>query len=121
MSKMDQADAGAPALSEKVTLPSEQEAFLLRDFESYLSRGTEFVGAYRAGLSSAMGICDLLADECGSRTKATRRAYEALKVAADRIEHFRRMCSAELNFSNEPERDAVSLNQSLHNTQSKEG
>ncbi|ADJ21948.1 hypothetical protein Hden_1541 [Hyphomicrobium denitrificans ATCC 51888] len=104
-----QADASAPALSEKVTLPSEQEALLLRDFESYRSRGTEFVGAYRAGLSSAMGICDLLADECGSRTKATRRAFEALKVAADRIEHFRRMCSAELNFSNDAERDGVSL------------
>lgn len=104
-----QAGASAPALSEKFTLPSEQEAFLLRDFASYLALGPEFVGAYRAGLSSAMGICDLLADEFGSRNKGARRASAALSLAADRIDLFLSKCTAKLNFSNEAERDAVSL------------
>jgi len=104
-----QADAGAPALSEKVTLPSEQEAFLLRDFASYLALGPEFVSAYRGGLSSAMGICDLLANEFGSRNKGARRASDALNLAADRIELFRSKCTAKLNFSNDAERDPVSL------------
>ena len=105
-----QADSERSGSTEKVTLPSSQEAFLLRDFESYLSRGKEFVGAYRAGLSSAMGICDLLADELGvRRTKAARSAFDALKLAADRIEALRSKCTAELNLSNEAGSDGVSL------------
>lgn len=108
--KMVQADAGAPALSEKVTVRSEW-----LPIEIAPADGTEIL-AYMPGF--ALGQMVLYWQDGYWREKANSMG---LKYPPTHWMPLPSPPGAELNFSNDAERDGVSLNQSLHHTQSKEG
>jgi len=183
-SEMDQADASAPALSEKVTRPAVPQSFstlleicreasflldrladlefsdmddLVRDYDGHvepsISRLRKMLAddapaktfAAYTGKLYAAAVHDLEASDAdgvaidGTDIRSFRKGYEegcadmASNVSAVLGENFRplfwksydearaALIDGELTISNEPERDGVSLNQSLHHTQSKEG
>ena len=104
--KMDQADAGAGASSEKVIEADERRPYVYTAHE-IRSRLT----GIRTTVAFVLKNTELedYDDEMANDLRLAVKFLEQLTVGA------------ELNISNDAERDGVSLNQSLHHTQSKEG
>lgn len=137
--KMVQADASAPALSEKVNGagemrrwpdyiydPDDWEYTCNWDDVTYLTEDADiFIGDIREFATLTEGpriyatLVPLSFDENGDADETEIQWFwtrEEAQAATNR-----QPACAELNFSNDAERDGVSLNQSLHHTQSKEG
>lgn len=89
---MVQADNVPAESSEKVIGAAKhlQDEFLMRDFESYRLRNE--AAAYRAGLSSAAGICDRVASEMNIKNRIGREVRAALLRCGDEISDFRERC-----------------------------
>jgi len=140
-SEMDQADASAPALSEKVNVRSEWLPIesaphgpnLILAFRNDAGKWRRVIGWHAKQFEIEVDAEELHSGleegPAGEAIYAKPGWYEYLdadEAPCNRIwpTHWMPLPSppgAELNFSNEPERDGVSLNQSLHHTQSKEG
>lgn len=115
---MDQADAGAPALSEKVNARSEW-----LPIESAPRDGTWFLGWNPTGIiEDQVQVYSWHNPGLGDPPWWINAADS--NDGDDQPTHWMPLPSppgAELNFSNDAGSDGVSLNQSLHHTQSKEG
>lgn len=117
-SEMDQAEAGAPALSEKVNTAAEW-----LPISSAPKDGTavELLCAGGHVAKARWGTWNYISS-ADTWWCAVDAGWTLTRLYAPTL--WRPLPSppgAELTFSNEPERDPVSLNQSLHHTQSKEG
>lgn len=86
---MDQAKATGEHSAEK----SRELEYFMRDFKGYYDAG--MAAAYRAGLSTAAGICDRIAHDHSDRTKASRELKEMATRCGDEIWAFRQKCTVD--------------------------
>jgi len=113
-SEMVQADAGAHALSEKVNGAGEMRP------DVFCCISSDAIYEVRRLLNAQnVPAAAFIEDHVGNAIAQRNILAGCLSRMRELIDAA--LTEARVTISNEPERDAVSLNQSLHHTQSKEG
>ena len=113
-SEMDQADAGAPVPSEKVSHADEKQP------DVFCCISSDAIYEVRRLLNAQnVRAAAFIDDNVGNAIAQRNILAGCLLRMRELIDAA--LTEARVTISNESERDAVSLNQSLHHTQSKEG